>query len=108
LKQSHYVIFVSMQKLIPISEVSPVANLASIIGYYLPLHESRKVLKGRCPFHADAGQSLMVYATRNHFKCFGCGYEGGAVEFISAYEGLNRYEATERIDMILRGQVKSA
>ena len=69
-----------------ISEVSPEPDLVKIVTSYLPLQESRKVLKGTCPFHADNGSSFMVYASRNHFKCFGCGIEGGPEEFLTAIE----------------------
>jgi DNA primase len=97
-----------MQTLIPINDISPQADIVKIISYYLLLQESRKVLKGTCPFHTDAGNSLMVYASRNHFKCFGCGKEGGPVDFIMMIEGLTRYEAVGRVDIILGSQVKSA
>jgi DNA primase len=75
-----------MQTLMSISELSPEPDLVKIVSAYLALQESRKVLKGTCPFHADGGSSLMVYASRNRFKCFGCGIEGGPAEFMVAVE----------------------
>jgi len=69
-----------------ISDVSPEPDLVKLISHYLPLQESRKVLKGTCPFHPDSGSSLMVYASRNQFKCFGCGIEGGPEEFRKAIQ----------------------
>lgn len=67
-----------------INDPAPEPDLVQLISAYLPLQESRKVLKGTCPFHPDAGSSLMVYATHNQFKCFGCGIEGGPEEFMRA------------------------
>lgn len=66
------------------SDPAPEPDLVQLISAYLPLQESRKVLKGTCPFHPDNGSSLMVYASRNQFKCFGCGIEGGPDEFMRA------------------------
>ena len=82
-----------------ISDDLPQQDLVKIVNAYLPLQESRKVLKGTCPFHSDAGTSLMVYPTRNYFKCFGCGQEGGPAEFTAAIE---------RTDLFVNAQVKSA
>lgn len=88
-----------MQTIITMNDLSPEADLVKIISYYLPLQESRKVLKGPCPFHKDTGNSLMVYASRNHFKCFGCGKEGGPKDFMTAIEHTH---------MIFGAQVRSA
>jgi DNA primase len=78
-----------MQTLMSISEVLPEPDLVQLISSYLPLQESRKVLKGPCPFHPDSNNSLMVYASRNQFKCFGCGIEGGPEEFLAAIQKIN-------------------
>lgn len=78
-----------MQTIMSIVEVSPETDLVQLIGNYLPLQASRKVLKGTCPFHPDGNNSLMVYASRNQFKCFGCGIEGGPAEFLAAIQKIN-------------------
>lgn len=70
-------------------------DLVRIISSYLPLHESRKQLKGKCPFHADTALSLMVSPEKNIFKCFGCGKDGGPVEFVMFYENKSRPEAIQ-------------
>lgn len=79
-------------------------DLVKIISAYLPLQESRKQLKGKCPFHPDTTTSLMVSAEKNIFKCFGCGRDGGPVEFIMLKEGKTRPEAVsflaERMGMM--------
>jgi DNA primase len=44
-------------------------------------------MKGNCPFYDDSSGSFMVYPSKEFFKCFGCGVEGGAAEFEKAVKG---------------------
>ena len=41
-----------------------------------------------CPFHDDKDPSLKVNTSRNVYKCFGCGANGGgdAIKFIARYQ----------------------
>jgi DNA primase len=73
------------------------ADLVSIASKYILLVESRKNLKGRCPFHADQGTSFMLSPEKNIFKCFGCGKDGGPIEFIMYMEGKSREEVIEQL-----------
>jgi DNA primase len=73
------------------------ANLAEVVSKYILLQQSRKALKGRCPFHNDETTSLMVMVDSNVFKCFGCGSEGGVVDFLSKIESRNRQEIAVRL-----------
>jgi len=57
------------------------SDLVAIISRHITLNQGRKALKGPCPFHDDQTESLMVSPEKNLFKCFGCGKEGGPVEF---------------------------
>jgi DNA primase len=80
------------------NSISPVqADLVQIISKYILLEESRKHLKGRCPFHKDLATSLMVSPDKNIFQCFGCGKGGGPVEFVMAIENKTREEAIHLI-----------
>jgi DNA primase len=77
---------------------SPIqADLVRIISKYVLLEESRRHLKGRCPFHKDIATSMLVYAEKNLFQCFGCGKGGGPVEFVMAIENKSREEAIQLI-----------
>ncbi len=60
------------------------SDLVTLAATYVQLNESRRGLRGKCPFHADAGESLMISPEKNIFKCFGCGKEGGPEEFTRA------------------------
>lgn len=67
-------------------------NLVEIASRYILLQPSRKALKGKCPFHKDETTSLLVIPQSNFFKCFGCGAEGGATEFLMRIENKTRTE----------------
>ena len=78
--------------------LSPVqADLVRIVSKYVLLEESRRNLKGRCPFHKDQATSLMISPEKNIFQCFGCGKGGGPVEFVMAIEHKTREEAIQMI-----------
>ncbi|MFD0793616.1 CHC2 zinc finger domain-containing protein [Mucilaginibacter litoreus] len=72
-------------------------NLVEIVSRHVLLQQSRKALKGRCPFHKDETTSLMVIPASNVFKCFGCGAEGGPIEFMMAIEGKTRNEIIAKL-----------
>jgi DNA primase len=72
-------------------------NLVEVISKIVLLKPSRKALKGKCPFHKDETTSLMVSPERNSFKCFGCGAEGGPVEFLMAIDGKTRSEVISEV-----------
>ena len=72
-------------------------DLVSMVSKYLTLTPGRRADKGTCPFHHDPGQSLMVSAEKNIFKCFGCGQEGGPVEFLMNIKGISRSEAIKQL-----------
>jgi len=83
------------------------ADLLSLIGQYLPLTPGRKAHKGSCPFHDDTLQSLMVSAEKNIFKCFGCGAEGGPVEFLMKQKKLRPEDAVRSLAATLPPQQTS-
>jgi DNA primase len=64
-------------------------NLVNLAATYVTLTESRRSLRGKCPFHIDAAESLLISPEKNIFKCFGCGIEGGPAEFMQAIENLH-------------------
>ncbi|MDB5061351.1 MAG: hypothetical protein JWP67_1194 [Mucilaginibacter sp.] len=80
-----------------IEQVQKKVSLVEIISKYILLKQSRKALKGRCPFHKDETTSLMVQVESNVFKCFGCGAEGGPVEFVSRIESKGREEVAHKM-----------
>lgn len=53
-------------------------------------------LKWRCPFHAD-GKTPSLGVADNHWKCFGCGRSGDAIDWLREREGLSFRGACERL-----------
>ncbi|MDP9076461.1 MAG: CHC2 zinc finger domain-containing protein [Bacteroidota bacterium] len=72
------------------------SDLVKIVSKHITLREGRKTLKGNCPFHPDQSDSFMVSPEKNLFKCFGCGKEGGPVEFVMWIENTNFGTAPKR------------
>jgi DNA primase len=65
-------------------------NLVEIVCQHVLLQQSRKALKGKRPFYIDETTSLLVIPHSNIFKCFGCGVEGGRIEFLMDIKGKSR------------------
>ncbi|GGH03894.1 CHC2 zinc finger domain-containing protein [Mucilaginibacter phyllosphaerae] len=80
-----------------ILQIQKKAGLTEVVSKYILLNNSRKVLKGRCPFHKDDTTSLMIMPESNIFKCFGCGAEGGPVDFVARIESVSREEVAGRM-----------
>lgn len=47
-------------------------------------YQGGKIDKGNvcCPFHDDTNASMKLYKKNNKFKCFGCGFYGGPIDFV--------------------------
>jgi len=76
-----------------ISELKNNIDLVSAVesaGVELRRSGSRHV--GLCPFHTEKTASFFVFQD-NHFKCFGCGEWGDAIDFIQKLHGLSFPEA---------------
>ena len=77
------------------------SDLVSLVGQYIQLTPGRKAYKGHCPFHDDSHRSLMVSGEKNIFKCFGCGAEGGPVEFFMQMTKLPLADAVNKLAGLL-------
>jgi DNA primase len=64
-----------------------------VIGEYVELIPSGKVLMGRCCFHEDRIPSLAVFPETQTFHCFGCGKGGDVITFLMELEGFSFREA---------------
>lgn len=54
---------------------------------------------GLCPFHADTTPSFTVTNRKQFFHCFGCGKNGGLVDFLIEFKGLDYQGALLEIAM---------
>jgi len=78
-------------------EIKRRADLAAIVGQYVPLQRAGRRLKARCPFHAEKTPSFFVDPAGGFWKCFGCGAGGDVFSFLQKIEGLTFPEAAERL-----------
>jgi DNA primase len=77
--------------------VLSIVSITNVVSAYVQLQEGRKMLRGNCPFHADQNASFMVSTEKNIFKCFGCGKEGGPIEFLMAIQNKSRVQVIESL-----------
>jgi DNA primase len=62
----------------------------------LEMKRAGRLLRGRCPLHADGQErtpSFTVYPDGGGFFCFGCGKGGDSIEFVRLKHGLNFTDA---------------
>ncbi len=69
-----------------------------VIGSYIELKRAGRVLRGVCPFHADADPSLVVYANdEQRWWCYGCAQGGDVFKFVMQIENIPFQEALARL-----------
>ncbi|PZO88578.1 MAG: hypothetical protein DI626_01415 [Micavibrio aeruginosavorus] len=49
--------------------------------------------KALCPFHADRNPSFHIDTRKNRYRCYACGAEGDAIQFLMEIDGLSFREA---------------
>lgn len=77
------------------------ADIVDVINRYVPLKKAGRNFVACCPFHKEKTPSFSVSATKQIFKCFGCGESGNVVSFIMKYEGLEFPDAVRRLAAIV-------
>lgn len=80
-----------------IQEVKARTDIVSVIGPVVALKKSGSNLFGLCPFHGEKSPSFSVTPAKQFFKCFGCGAQGDAVDFLVRHSGLTLREAVEEL-----------
>lgn len=55
-----------------------------------------------CPVHSEDRPSMTVNAEKGVFFCFACDFKGNAISLVMAMESVDRAEALERLEAILR------
>jgi DNA primase len=76
-----------------IQRLKDAARIERVIGEYVPLFPSGRVLMGHCCFHEDRIPSLAVFPETQTFHCFGCGKGGDVITFLMELEGVSFREA---------------
>lgn len=61
-------------------------DIVDVIGGFVKLKKRGANYLGLCPFHNEKTPSFTVSATKELYKCFGCGKAGNAVSFLMEHE----------------------
>lgn len=80
-----------------ISAVRSSADIADIIGRYIPLVKKGKSFTAVCPFHDDHAPSLSISQDKQIYKCFVCGAGGNVFTFVQNYEHISFPEAVVKV-----------
>ncbi len=56
---------------------------------------------GKCPFHNEKTGSFTVHPRNNHWKCYGCGEGGNAIDFVMKKKGCDFIEAVKYVADII-------
>lgn len=71
-------------------------SLPAVVGRKVRLAKKGRSLVGLCPLHSERTPSFHVYDD-GHYKCFGCGRHGDAIQFLADAEGIGFEEAVLRL-----------
>jgi len=83
---------------IEIFELAKSVNIKDVIERYFPLTKQGEHYLIICPFHNDKSLgSFKITPRKNIFKCWACGEEGDAIDFVSKYCGINSRQAAIKI-----------
>jgi DNA primase len=80
-----------------VAEVRRRADIADIIGRYIPVQKQGRDYKAVCPFHDDHDPSLHINEQMQIYKCFVCQAGGNVFTFVQNYENVSFPEAVETV-----------
>lgn len=78
-----------------IVKILEAAQIADVVGAFVPLKKRGANYIGLCPFHNEKTPSFNVNPARGIFKCFGCGEGGDSVAFLMKHEHYTYPEALQ-------------
>ena len=76
-----------------IEQIKSRIDIVAFIGEYITTKPAGSNFKALCPFHNEKNPSFMISASKQIFKCFGCGKSGDIFTFLEEYEGISFGEA---------------
>lgn len=83
---------------IEIFKLAKSVNIKDVIGQYFPLTKQGGHYLIICPFHNDSNiGSFKITPSKGIFKCWACGEEGDAIDFVSKYCGISSWQAAIKI-----------
>ncbi len=80
-----------------VDEVQTRADIAELIGRYVPLKRAGRHFKALCPFHHEKSPSFMVNTDKQIYHCFGCGAGGNIFSFLMQHDRMTFPEAVRQL-----------
>ena len=68
-------------------------DIVEIVGSFVKLKKRGTNYIGLCPFHNEKSPSFTVSASKEIYKCFGCGRSGNSISFLMEQEKYSYVEA---------------
>ncbi|MCK7556699.1 CHC2 zinc finger domain-containing protein [Chitinophaga sedimenti] len=68
-------------------------DIVDVVGTFVKLKKRGNGYLGLCPFHNEKTPSFTVSASKEIYKCFGCGKSGNGINFIMEHEKYSYVEA---------------
>ena len=84
-----------------IEDIRNSADIADIIGHYIPLVKKGKGYTAVCPFHDDHDPSLSISEDKQIYKCFVCGNGGNVFSFVSNFKKISFPESVSEVSKII-------
>ena len=84
-----------------IDRIRQKADIAEVIGRYLPLQKKGRNYAALCPFHNDHDPSLSISTDKQIYKCFVCNNGGNVFTFVQNYEKISFPEAVLKVADII-------
>ena len=76
-----------------VEQVREAADIAGIIGEYVPLKRTGADFRGPCPFHQGTRRNFSVSPAKRMYHCFVCGESGDVFKFLTKRLGVDWPEA---------------
>lgn len=78
-----------------IDQVTQRSDIIEVVSQFIKLKKNGSNHIGICPFHNEKTGSFAVSASKQIYKCFGCGRSGDVVQFLIEHEKKSYPEAIE-------------
>lgn len=76
-----------------IQQIQNRIDIVDVVGSFVKLRKRGTNYLGLCPFHNEKTPSFTVSASKEIYKCFGCGKSGNTISFVMEHERYSYVEA---------------